>query len=105
MLGDIIDVPTVQPGFRHAFRNYVVHLDDRDRVRAGLAQRGIGTALSYAPPMHLQPVYAWKGFTAGSFPVTERSGKRLLGLPIGPHLDDSEVAEVADALRAVVQAT
>jgi dTDP-4-amino-4,6-dideoxygalactose transaminase len=102
--GGIVDVPTVQPGVRHAFRNYVVHLDDRDGVRIQLAQRGIGTALSYAPPMHLQPVYAWKGIAAGSLPVTERSCERLLGLPIGPHLEKSEVEEVADALRAAALA-
>ncbi len=102
-LGPVLEVPGVKPGVRHAFRNYVVHLDGRDQARARLASLGIGTALSYAPPMHLQPVYARKGFAAGSFPVTERSGTRLLGLPIGPHLEDAEIAEVADALRAAAQ--
>jgi dTDP-4-amino-4,6-dideoxygalactose transaminase len=101
-LGDLVDVPGTQAGCLHAFRNYVVHLDDRDQVRAGLARRGIGTALSYAPPMHLQPIYAGKGRGAGAFPATESSCARLLGLPIGPHLDDADVAEVAEALRAEV---
>jgi dTDP-4-amino-4,6-dideoxygalactose transaminase len=98
--GDAVDVPTVRAGMRHAFRNYVIHHDARDALREGLRRRGIGTALSYAPPMHLQPIYADKGFREGSFPTTERSCSRLLGLPIGPHLDDGEIAEVADAVRA-----
>ena len=100
MFDDLVQTPSVQAGTRHAFRNYVVHLDARDQVRAGLSRRGIGTALSYAPPMHLQPIYAGKGFRKGAFPVTERSCERLLGLPIGPHLEDAEVKEVAEALRA-----
>ncbi len=95
-----VDVPAEQPGTRHAWRNYVVHLDDRDAVRARLAARGIATSLSYAPPMHLQPVYAGKGQGPGSFPVSERSGERLLGLPIGPHLEDAELEAVAAALCA-----
>lgn len=102
--GDLVEVPTVLSGNRHAFRNYVVHLDGRDRVRAGLAHRGIGTALSYAPPMHLQPIYSNRGFGSGSLPVTERSCARLLGLPIGPHLHDAEIDEVAEALRSTVLA-
>ena len=101
-LGDIMEVPQDAPGTRHAYRNYVVHLDNRDCVRAGLAPRGISSALSYTPPQHLQPVYSHKGFSRGSFPIAERSGDRLLGLPIGPHHDDKAIDEVIRALRASV---
>ncbi|MCZ8311312.1 MAG: DegT/DnrJ/EryC1/StrS family aminotransferase [Magnetospirillum sp.] len=99
-IGDAAEVPTTRPNVRHAFRNYVIHHDSRDALREGLKRRGIGTALSYAPPMHLQPIFAGKGFREGAFPATERSCRRLLGLPIGPHLDDGQIAEVADAVRA-----
>jgi len=102
-LGGLVEVPRERPDALHAFRNYVAHLDRRDAVRERLTAMGIASALSYAPPMHLQPVYAGKGLGRGSFPVAERSGDRLLGLPIGPHLDDSEVAEVAEALAAAVR--
>jgi dTDP-4-amino-4,6-dideoxygalactose transaminase len=97
-----IDLPQTRRRFRHAWRNYVIHTDDRNGLRAGLAERGIGTALSYAPAMHLQPVYAAMGHGPGSFPVAERSTDRLLGLPIGPHLAVDQIAEVAGAIRAVL---
>lgn len=100
---DIVEVPREAPGTCHAWRNYVVHLDRRDQVREGLTARGIGSALSYAPPQHLQPVYAHKGFSHGAFPVSERSGDRLLGLPIGPHHDNSAIDEVAEGLRAAIR--
>lgn len=101
---DIVEVPREAPGTCHAWRNYVVHLDRRDQVREGLTARGIGSALSYAPPQHLQPVYAHKGFSRGAFPVSERSGDRLLGLPIGPHHDDAAIDEIAEGLRASIRA-
>jgi dTDP-4-amino-4,6-dideoxygalactose transaminase len=101
-LAPLLDAPQTRPGMTHAWRNYVVHVDRRDDVRAALTARGVGTALSYAPPMHLQPVYAAKGYGPGAFPVTERSAARLLGLPIGPHLEDEQIDAVIDAVRAAL---
>ena len=101
LLGSV-ELPCEVPGTRHAWRNYVVHLDNRDWVREGLTTREIGSALSYAPPQHLQPVYAHKGFVRGSFPVSERSGDRLLGLPIGPQHDDAAILAVADGLKDAI---
>jgi dTDP-4-amino-4,6-dideoxygalactose transaminase len=97
-LGGLVETPAEAPGTRHAFRNYVIHAQARDDLRAHLAARGIGTALSYAPPMHLQPVYAGLGYRPGDFPAAERSCARLIGLPIGPHLELGAIAEVAAAV-------
>lgn len=99
-LGALCEVPREAPGTRHAFRNYVVHIEKRDAVREGLSRRGIGSSLSYSPPMHLQPFYVARN--PQHFPVTERSGARLLGLPIGPQLDDAQIAEVCAGLAAAV---
>lgn len=92
------DLPREAPGTGHAWRNYVVETDNRDAVRVHLARCGIETALSYAPPMHLQPVYAALGHRRGSFPAAERSGDRLVGLPIGPHLEWDQLEQVAQVL-------
>jgi len=96
-----LDLPQTLPGYGHAWRNYVIEADDRDGLANRLAQRGIATNLTYAPPMHLQPVFADYGISIGSFPVTERAAVRLLGLPIGPQLAMEEIDEVISAIRAV----
>ncbi|MBM6581862.1 DegT/DnrJ/EryC1/StrS family aminotransferase [Microvirga sp. BT689] len=96
--GSRINPPKVAEGVGHAWRNYVIEADDRDAVRRSLAASGITTSLSYAPPMHLQPVYADLNLGRGSFPVSERICDRLIGLPIGPHLDLEQIDAVADAL-------
>ena len=95
-----LDLPRVQGDVVHAWRNYVIETDDRDGLRARLAERGIGTNTPYAPPMHVQPVYADLGYGAGRFPVAERSSARLLGLPLGPHLTDADIDTVIEAVRA-----
>lgn len=98
-----VHLPQTKADVRHAWRNYVIHLEDRDALRTALAERGIGSALSYAPAMHLQPVYASMGLGRGSFPVAEHSTDRLLGLPIGPHLELEQITEVAGTVREVLQ--
>ena len=98
LAGADLQLPTVRPGYRHTFRNYVVHVGDRNRVQAALAARQIATALPYAPPLHLQPAFTDLGYVRGQFPIAEQLGETLMGLPIGPHLDAAHCAFVADTL-------
>ena len=95
-----VRTPVVRPGHVHTFRNYVVHLEERDRVRHRLAQGGIATGLHYAPPLHRQPVYRERAAAKRPFPVADRLGATLLSLPIGAHLDDDACRRVAEALAA-----
>jgi dTDP-4-amino-4,6-dideoxygalactose transaminase len=83
---------------RHVYHLYVVRAPERERLQARLRERGIGTAVHYPLPAHLQPVY--QGLAApGSLPVTERLAHQVLSLPIYPELSDAEVDAVAAAVR------
>jgi dTDP-4-amino-4,6-dideoxygalactose transaminase len=88
----------------HGYRNYVVRVKERDRVRRELAERGIPTGVHYIPPLHLQPVYQHIGYHMGDLPVTERVAEELLTLPMYPELTDEQVAEVTGALGDCVPA-
>lgn len=101
LAGTRVECPDPPLRVLHAFRNFVVHLDDRDAMRSHLSARGIPTALSYSPPLHLHKAFADLGHRPGTLPVSERSGERLMGLPIGPHLNDSQIVEVAEAIRSL----
>ncbi len=96
--GSVVQAPIVRPGCTHAWRNYVVLLPDRDRVRQALRHRGIATQALYVPAVHLHPVYAPLGLGPGSFPVAERLTAHLLGLPMYPGLAPEHVDEVAAAV-------
>lgn len=102
--GTAVRAPVVRPGCTHAWRNYIVLVPDRDRVREALRERGIATNVPYIPPAHLQPVYASLGLGPGSFPVAEHLADRLLGLPLYPGLLPSHVDEVAAAVLDAVAA-
>jgi dTDP-4-amino-4,6-dideoxygalactose transaminase len=94
------DLPREKAGFRHAWRNYVIEVDGRDALAAHLYACGIGCSAPYSPPQHRQPVYANLGYAPGSLPKTERSGSRLLAVPLGPHLNLEQIDMVADAICA-----
>jgi dTDP-4-amino-4,6-dideoxygalactose transaminase len=98
--GSTVLTPVVRPGCKHAFRNYVIQVRYRDEVRRSLHARGIASAVLYAPPVHLQPVYHDLGLGPGSFPVAEALAERLLCLPIYPGMPDEYVDEVAEAVLA-----
>lgn len=105
------DVPEIMPpaparaGERISWFVFVVRLAegfdlaDRDAVLAGLRARGVACR-NYFVPIHLQPFIQERlGTREGQFPVTEQVAKRAIALPFHNHLTESEVAQVADALK------
>jgi dTDP-3-amino-3,4,6-trideoxy-alpha-D-glucose transaminase len=97
-----LTLPQEREGCLHAWRNYVIEVGDRATLAARLFEAGIATNALYAPPMHLQPLYAHLDVGRSRLPVTEQFCERLLGLPIGPHLTLDDIDEVAAAVRAAL---
>lgn len=86
----------------HAYRNFVVRVQDREAVRIRLAELGVETNMHYTPPLHLQPVYASLGYQKGDLPVTERVSEELFTLPIYPHLSEDQVAWICEAMAQAI---
>ncbi|WP_114424257.1 DegT/DnrJ/EryC1/StrS family aminotransferase [Nocardioides houyundeii] len=95
-------LPGVAPGNEHVWHLYVVRVADRDRVLAGLTERGIGAGIHYPTPVHLTRAYAGLGLGPGTFPVAERAAARMLSLPMHPHLTLTQQETVAQALSELL---
>ena len=83
---------------RHIFNQYTIRLPQRDRVRAALAERGIGSEVYYPVPLHLQECFRDLGHREGDLPVSEAAAKEVLALPIYPELSDDQAAAVVTAI-------
>ena len=93
--------PSERTGVRHVYHQYTVRSEARDSLAEHLRHRGIGTAVLYPVPVHLQPAYAGRvSVGPGGLPVTERLPASILCLPVWPELSDGERDRVIEALLA-----
>jgi dTDP-4-amino-4,6-dideoxygalactose transaminase len=84
------------------YHQFTVQLDDRDAVSQRLKEEGIGNAIYYPVPLHLQKVHAHLHLEPGSLPNSERAAERCLSLPIFAELSDEQIRRVVEALRDAV---
>ena len=99
--GDRLRLPQVVTD-HHVFNQYVVRVADRDRVRAELEAAGVGTAIYYPVPLHLQECFSSLGHRRGDLPVSERAADRVLALPVFPELAEAQIRHVAGAIRTAL---
>ena len=97
-LDGAVRLPDALPGRGHTFNQYVVRAARRDELRAFLVERGIGAAVYYPLPLHLQPCFQDLGYSEGDLPVAEEASREVLALPVFPELDSSEQEEVVAAI-------
>jgi perosamine synthetase len=90
-------LPRAEDGDVHGWQAYVLQVEDRDRVLAGLREQGIEAQIgTYA--LHQLGAYA----DQGAFPGATRVFERALALPFHSRLTDGELDRVAAALDKLV---
>ncbi|MFB9068170.1 DegT/DnrJ/EryC1/StrS family aminotransferase [Pseudofulvimonas gallinarii] len=86
-------------GEAHVHHLCVLRSNHREAFQAHLASHGVASDIHYPCPDHRQPV--WNGrFNGVRLPVTERVCQEVVTIPCHPWMDDGEVEQVADAIRA-----
>lgn len=97
------DAPITRPlarvGSTHVYHLYVIRSAERDRLRAHLAEEGVGTQIHYPAPLHLQEANRSLGHGPGHCPHAESAAAEVLSLPIYPELTDAEIEHVAAAVN------
>jgi dTDP-4-amino-4,6-dideoxygalactose transaminase len=82
-----------------AISNYhlaVIRSEHRDHIQQQLLANGIMTSIHYPIPCHRQP--ALVSANSPHLPVVECAARRVLSLPMGPHLTQDDVMQVVEAL-------
>ena len=90
-------LPRADDGDVHGWQAYVIQVDDRDRVLAGLRAQGIEAQIgTYSLPL----LGAYRD--QGEFPGARRVFERALALPFHTRLSEDELDRVAEALGALL---
>ncbi len=101
LLAEIAEVitPAVTPGNLHVYNQYTIRARRRDELCSHLTAKGVGNALYYPVPLHLQECFSELGYQEGDLPVCEQLCKEVVSLPIFPELGEDRVTAVAEAIR------
>ncbi len=95
-----LQVPEEQPDERAVYHTFIMQAENREMLKEYLEAKGIGTAVHYPVPIHLQKAAGRLGYGIDSFPVAEKQAGRILSLPVYPGLEKPQLEYVVECTRA-----
>ena len=98
-------IPGRQPHSTHVFHQYTLRVvgADRDKLREGLAERGIPAMIYYPVPLHQQKAYLDPRYKDGDFPVAERLAACVLSLPMHTELDEEQLEYITSNVLELIR--
>jgi dTDP-4-amino-4,6-dideoxygalactose transaminase len=97
---DAIGLPQEPSWSRGVHHLYVIRINDREGMMKHLKEAGIGSAIHYPVPLHLQRAYVSLNYSTGDFPVTESVAAEIVSLPMYPQLTLQQQEKVVAAVTA-----
>lgn len=109
-LSDVTEIvlPKEMDYSKHVYHLFVIKVKNpvkekrselRNKLQQYLGEKGIGTGLHYAIPLHQQNCFKHLGYKYGDFPVTEDLAETGLSLPMFPELTEQQIKYVADSIE------
>jgi dTDP-4-amino-4,6-dideoxygalactose transaminase len=99
-----VTIPAVHEKNTSVYHQYTIRAPQRDTLKQYLTEQGIGTAVFYPKPLHLQDCFRDLGYQEGDFPIAERLCQEVLSLPIYTELTAEQIDYVADTIRSFYKA-
>ena len=99
LAGTPLQLPTEPSYAESVWHLYVVRHAQREELKKHLEANGVGCALHYPLPLHLQKCYEQLGYQPGDFPNAEKAASECLSLPIYPELTDDQIVRVVEVVK------
>ena len=94
-----VKTPVAEAGNYHVFNQYTLRVPRRDALKSELDARGIGNAIYYPVPLHMQECFRGLGYRGGELPVTEAVVNEVISIPVFPELAIDERSRVIDTIQ------
>jgi dTDP-4-amino-4,6-dideoxygalactose transaminase len=102
-LGDLEEIilPEVPEWSSPVWHVFCIRVLDgrRESLIEHLKNNSIGHNVHYLIPPHLQNCYKSLGYGEGDFPVTERTCKEILSLPLTPYHTEEEILHTVEVIK------
>lgn len=82
----------------NVYHQYVMETKERDRLKAFLEAKGIGTGIYYPLPLHQHAAWKSRQLAAYQLPESERYSRENLAIPVFAELEDVEVEYIIAAV-------
>lgn len=95
-----LELPKTSDKEKHGFNQYTIRVKEglRDKLKDFLQNKGIGSAVYYPLPLHLQPCFSALNYKEGDLPDAELACKEVLSLPIFPELEKEEIEYTIESI-------
>ena len=87
----------------NTYHTFVIQAPKRNKLINYLKKNGIGSAIHYPIPIHLQPASKFLNYKKGNFPITENQSKKILTIPIHQNLTKKEIKNIVFYLNKFAQ--
>src|SRR5436309_11830296 len=89
---------------RHVYHVYAIRVQERDVIARNLQEKGVGCAVHYPVPIHLQEAFRNLGYKKGAFPIADSLSDQFLSLPMFPELTKEQIEYVVRCVTEAVSA-
>lgn len=96
---DGIITPYIDPKAVSIYNQYTLICERRDELMKYLQDKGIGCAVYYPLPLHLQECFSDLGYKEGDMPASEALAQQVLSIPIYPELTMEQKQYVTDSIK------
>lgn len=94
-----LTTPYIDPRAVSIYNQYTLVCDNRDALMSYLQDKGVGCAVYYPLPLHIQECFSELGYKVGDLPVSEELADKVLSLPIYPELTTEMKQYVVDCIK------
>jgi len=98
--------PIVKKNYKHVFHQYTIKVTNefkitRDELIDYLKEKSIGSSIFYPKPLHLHPHFRKLGYKRGHFPISEKTSKEVLSLPIHPLVSEEDIKFIIKTIKEI----
>ncbi|MFH0958448.1 MAG: DegT/DnrJ/EryC1/StrS family aminotransferase [Pseudomonadota bacterium] len=94
-----IELPVEITDNFHVYNQFVIRALNRDALQKFMGEQGVGTAIYYPLPLHLQECFKELGLKIGALPESEKAAEETLALPIFPGLTNDQMDFVVEIVH------